>query len=413
MPEIAEAQALLAELAEMEEVRNTSAFRKRQIDLLLSLGNALIATRGYGAPETQAAFAKARDLAAGVENLNERYAVYYGLFIGSLVRGEWAFPRDIAERFLKETADRPSSGEFGVAHRLAGVLDYFAGDYVAARGHFETALGAFDSERDHDFLFRFGHDPVVATKLFLGLTLWALGDVQRARNLADEAMEHALHTGHVNTVVYAHAWKGVFEMGRRDVERTLFHASAGLATAKEHGLDLWLAYATALRGWAAHRSGDRDAGLQGLREGLAQLRKQKNRLLIPFFLLLAAEVEAEVDGAQRSLSMIDAAVVEAAETGFHQYAAETHRMRGEILLKCDPADPAPAEEAFRAAIAVAKQQGARSFELRAALALAKLYQSTGRPADAHAVLAAALEGFSPTPEMPEIAVAQTLLSRLA
>ena len=90
-------------------------------------------------------------------------------------------------------------------------------------------------------------------------------------------------------------------------------------------------------------------------------------------------------------------------------SAFPHLLRGEILLKRDPANPAPAEEAFQTALAVAKEQGARSFGLRAALSLAKLYQSTGRPADAHAVLAPALEGFSPTPEMPEIAEAQALL----
>ena len=87
-------------------------------------------------------------------------------------------------------------------------------------------------------------------------------------------------------------------------------------------------------------------------------------------------------------------------------------MRGEILLEQNPADPGLAEEAFLAAIAVARHQKARSFELRAALALAKLYQFTGRPADAHAVLAPALEGFAPTPEMPEIAEAQALLAAI-
>ena len=87
----------------------------------------------------------------------------------------------------------------------------------------------------------------------------------------------------------------------------------------------------------------------------------------------------------------------------------TPSRRGEILLKRDPANPAPVEEAFLAGVAVAKQQGTRSLELRAALSLAKLYQSTGRAADAHAVLAPALEGFTPTDEMPEIAEAQALL----
>ena len=100
-------------------------------------------------------------------------------------------------------------------------------------------------------------------------------------------------------------------------------------------------------------------------------------------------------------------------SGVRWFEAETHRVRGEILLKRDPANTAPAEEAFLTAIAIAQQQKARSFELRAALSLAKLYQSTGRPADAHAVLAPALEGFSPTPEFPEIAEAQALLAVLA
>ena len=89
------------------------------------------------------------------------------------------------------------------------------------------------------------------------------------------------------------------------------------------------------------------------------------------------------------------------------------RARGEMLLRRDPANPAPAEEALLTAIAVAKQQGTRSFELRTALLLAKLYPSIGRDADAHSVLALALEGFSPTPEMPEIAEAQALLGSLA
>jgi hypothetical protein len=90
-----------------------------------------------------------------------------------------------------------------------------------------------------------------------------------------------------------------------------------------------------------------------------------------------------------------------------------HRLRGDILLKRDPADPAPAEDAYRTAIAIAKQQGARGYELLASLSLAKLYQSTGRLAEAHAALAPALEGFSPAPEMREIAEATVLIERLA
>ena len=113
------------------------------------------------------------------------------------------------------------------------------------------------------------------------------------------------------------------------------------------------------------------------------------------------------------MTRIDEALTLAAETGEHWNDAFLHRLRGEILLKRDPANTAPAEDALLTAIAIAQQQKARSFELRAALSLAKLHHSTGRPADAHAVLASALKGFSPIPEFPEIAEAQTLLAALA
>jgi hypothetical protein len=116
---------------------------------------------------------------------------------------------------------------------------------------------------------------------------------------------------------------------------------------------------------------------------------------------------------EAALASIDQAVALTERTGQRWNEADTHRARGEILLKRDPANTAPAEEAYLTAIAVARQQKARSFGLRAALSLAKLYQSTGRAADAHAVLAPALAGFSPTREFPEIEGAQTLLGALA
>jgi hypothetical protein len=113
------------------------------------------------------------------------------------------------------------------------------------------------------------------------------------------------------------------------------------------------------------------------------------------------------------LTLIDRALAIAEETEQHLSDPYLHGLRGEILLRCDPSNPGPAEEAFRTALAIAKQQGARSWGLRAALSFAKLYQSTGRPIEAHVVLTSALEGFSPTPEMPEIAEAQALLAALA
>jgi predicted ATPase len=112
------------------------------------------------------------------------------------------------------------------------------------------------------------------------------------------------------------------------------------------------------------------------------------------------------------VTRINGALSVAKQTGEHSADALLHRIRGDVLLKAEPENPASAEEAYLVAIGIAQQQGARSFGLLAALSLARLYQSTGRPADAHAILAPALEDFSPTPEMPEIAEAQALLAAI-
>ena len=114
----------------------------------------------------------------------------------------------------------------------------------------------------------------------------------------------------------------------------------------------------------------------------------------------------------RAIAIIDDALSTCDRTGYRAFEAELHRARGEMLLKCEAANPDSAEAELHSAVAIASEQGARGFGLRAALSLAKLYQSTCRPVDANGVLAPALEGFSPTPEMPEIAEAQALLAAL-
>ena len=128
-----------------------------------------------------------------------------------------------------------------------------------------------------------------------------------------------------------------------------------------------------------------------------------------FYKVLLAELEAETLGLESALARIDEALSLARQVETRSNLPFTHLLRGRLLLERDPSYPAPAEEAFQTAVAIAKQQGARSYELLASFSLAKLYQSTGRLAEAHAVLAPALENFSPTPEMPEIAEAKALL----
>jgi predicted ATPase len=150
-----------------------------------------------------------------------------------------------------------------------------------------------------------------------------------------------------------------------------------------------------------------------MRRGLAINREHGYVPFVPSLEAALAEAEAGAGDTDAGLRRLDDALAELERTEQRWHEAELCRIRGEILLKRDPADTAAAEQSLQAAIAIAQSQKARSFELRAALSLAKLYRAADRDADAHTVLAPAVEGFPPTLQFPELTEAQTLLSALS
>ena len=413
MPEIAEAQALLASLAETDVVKAQAAQRQRLTQLHVAYGNALIAARGFGAPETTEAFAKARELASWDKDAPARLAADYGLWVGSYQRGEWPAMRAQAAAFLSDIEARPDSPEAGVAHRAAGMTCWFAGEYREARDHLERALALFQPGRDDDLAFRFGLDPGVGAMGFLAAASWPLGEVDRAISLIDRMQTRAAGLTHVGTLAAGRMHAAMFDLMRGDRARAAPNACELARLAREHELTMYGAVGMFLEGWETAASGAPGDGLEGMRRGAEQLRQQTALLYDGLLKIALAEAEARAGDPDRAMAILDEALATCDRLGYRAFEAELHRARGEILFKRDPANPAPAEESFLSAIAVAREQGARSFELRAALSLAKLYQSTARPSDAHGVLPSALEGFAPTPEMPEITEAQALLAALA
>ena len=409
-PEIAEAQALLAAVAESEEVGADSEQRRRLTQLHVAYGNALLAARGYSAPETTEAFARAHESSSGNEDASERSAADYGLWAGSYARGELPSMRAHASAFLHDVEATPDSPEAGVAHRTFGITCWFAGEYREARHHLERALALFQPGRDDDLAFRFAGDAGATAMAYLAILLWPLGEFDRAISFVDRMQSRIADVTHVNTLAAGSVFAAMFALMRGDGARAVANAFELARLAREHELPMYRPFGVFLGGWEASQSGALAQGLEDMRRG-AELMREQNVLFFDGLLKIAqAEAEARSGDPDRAIAILDEALATAERTGYRAFEAELHRARGEMLLKRDPADPAPAEDALLTAIAVAKQQATRSFELRAALSLAKLYRATARPAEAHAVLAPALEGFSPTPEMPEIAEAQALLA---
>jgi class 3 adenylate cyclase/predicted ATPase len=413
MPEIAEAQALLTALAATDEIKAEATRRQRLTQLHVAHGNALIAARGFGAAETAEAFAKALESAVGGKDAPERLAADYGLWAGDFVRGELPSMRAHSAAFLGDVEARPDSPEAGVAHRAVGITCWFAGEYREARDHLERALALFQPGRDDDLAFRFGPDAGVLAMHYLALTLWPMGDVARAVSLVGRAEARIADLTHVGTLAPGRMHAAMFDLMRGDRARGAANAFELTRLAREFDLNLFRAFSVFLEGWASTASGASGSGLEGMRRGVELLREQNVLWFDGLLKMALAEAEAQWGDAGRAVGIFDETLATCDRTGCRAFEAELHRARGETLLKCDPTNPAPAKEAFLTAIAVSRQQGARSFELRAALSLAELYQSTARPLEAHDILVPALEGFAPTNEMPEIAEAQALLAVLA
>jgi class 3 adenylate cyclase/predicted ATPase len=411
-PELTEAQALLAALSESDAVKSAAALRQHRLHLQTSLGNALTWAKGQQAPETSAAFARARELASRVEDSSERFAAYYGLWVGHHTRGEPAPMREMAELFLREAAAQPDCAETLIGHRTAGNTCWYFGDFAGAHYHLQKTIELYDQARHGDFASRFGQDPRASAEIMGALTLWVVGRVDEALPLADRALADAESAAHAPTMAHAlliAAWLGLVRCKPEAVTR---YSQAFADIVFRYDLPAWWAgLAVFFQGWAKWSDVTEEARLAEMQRGLAIYREQGFVLHLPSLEAALAEAEASAGETDAGLRRLDDALAVLERTEQHWYEAEMHRTRAEILLQRDPADTAAAEQSLQAAIA--QSQKARSFELRAALSLAKLYRAANRDADAHAVLAPAVEGFPPTQQFPELTEAQALFAAIS
>ena len=317
---------------------NTTGLSGQRQQLQVAYGNALIAARGYGAPETTEAFAKARESpAAGTAEL-ERLSADYGLWGGSYTRGELLAMRAHVETFLADTDGNPDSPEAGVAHRTAGITHWFAGEYREARDHLERALALFQPGRDDDLAFRFGHDVGLGAMLSLALTLWPLGEIGRAIFLVDAAEARLAGLTHVGTRAFGTMHSALFEMMRGDLSRAAPNVTELARLAHEHDLPAWRACAVFFEGWAKAESSAPADGLEAMGRAAALLREQNVLVYDGPIKIALAEAEARSGDVERAVAVLDEALATCERIGHRTFEAELHRVRGERVAQARPGE---------------------------------------------------------------------------
>ncbi len=312
-----------------------------------------------------------------------------------------------------EIANRNPQSEFAAfAGRHLGTIRLFLGEPAAARELLEHMLAVYDAERHRTSAHIFGQDIFAASASYLSLALWQLGYSDQAAAHSRNAIRHARALQHVNTLGFALAFGGgCFSGLTRDVDVLGSTSTELLALSDNLGLTTWRAVSSGLRGKLLIEQGDLDAGIAELRAGIAGLVALRTVLIRSLFTAWLATALAACGRTEEGFAALDAWYAVAANAE-RWVDAELHRARGELLLAGKQPDLVSAERSFHDALAIARAQGSRALELRAATSLARLWQSQRRVMEARHVLEPLTSWFSEGRNAPDFVDAEILLRSL-
>jgi predicted ATPase len=378
--------------------------------LQITLGLQLQVTEGYASPAAELAYQRARQLCATSQN--DLFPVLWGLWLVCKVRSELPRAQELAAELL-DVASRLQDPDLALqAHQALGLTALCRGAPADALEHVEQVATLYHPERHRPHAFLFGQDPGVICKAYGAVALWLLGFPDAAQRQSEEAIEMSRDRSPNSQSVALHFAAMVYQLCRNDL-RALQCAEASAFISSEHGFPFWLAGGTIIGGWALAAGGDVTAGIGRLRHGLAQWRAIGSVTYLTYYLdLLAAALDwqGEIEDA---LQVLNEALAVAERTDERMVEPELYRLRGEIRAhsRTDQAGWSLAEDDFRRALDIARGQGAKSLQLRAAVSLTRFQRRRGLRADGARHLAESLASLTEQSQTPDLQEARELLDR--
>jgi predicted ATPase len=279
-----------------------------------------------------------------------------------------------------------------------------------ARAQFEFAL-AIDAAREREWTHLYGQSGRVTALAYMSLDVLLLGFPEAAQRLAEQSVEEARRLAHPTSLCFAHSIASRVYYLLRDRKALAQHSAIVVRLADEHGLSLWQALGGIYTGWSRVENGAPGEGAAMIRDGLARYRTAGSALSLPLYLASLASVEEAAGNQRAALELLGEARAASTAGDEHWMSAEIHRLVGEAMLAGD-GDAAGAEREFQAALALAREQGAKLWELRAATSLARLSRSGDKASAARDNLATAYRSFSEGITTPDLEQAKAALDAL-
>jgi predicted ATPase len=295
---------------------------------------------------------------------------------------------------------------------MLGMCLYKLGEFIPARTHFERGLALYVPQQHHALAFLYVEDPGVICLARAAAVQWALGYPDQALQQSYTARSLARELSHAFSLGYALAWIVMVPLGRREIHTVSAWAEELIALSTEHGFAQALMAGTIVQGRTLAAQGQVEEGIAQMRQGLTAWRALGVKTAVPYFLAMLAEAYGACGQAAEGLLQLTEALAVIHDTREQYQEAEVHRLKGELLLQQDLSDALQAEACFQQALAIARRQQAKSWELRAAMSLSRLWQQRGKRTEARELLAPIYGWFTEGFDTADLQEAKALLEVL-
>jgi serine/threonine protein kinase/predicted ATPase len=395
----------------LNKLRDTPDRVRSELPLQMTLAIQLQVSFGYAAPEAERAYARARELCEQAPEAPHLFAVLWGLWMYYEVCAKLRKSQDLARELFNLAVENRDPAHLLQAHLALTVTSLSLGDLAAAQAHAEQGIALNDREGHDKHSYRYGQDSGVACRAFGALALWLLGHPERAVQRSREAVALGKDLRQPGTLALAEHFAAIVSLCRRDAGQAVRSAEALTAIAGEHGLTFWQANGLIMLGSASVAGGAGQGGIAQLRDGLTALRATGAGTYQTYYLGLLAEAFGREEQFEQGLGVVSEALALTQDSGESFYEAELHRLRGELLLRRGPAGAgrAEAEASYQRALLIARQQRAKSLELRAALSLGRLLRGAGRGRLASEQLSEVYGWFTEGLDTPDLCEARAFL----
>ncbi len=413
------AEQLTRAISQMATLCSTAALRREEIKLQVALINPLIHVKGYASPETKAAVERAHFLIERAEALGEPledplllFSVLYGFWVANYVAFSGDLMRELAAQFLVLAEKQRATVPLMTGHRIVGTSLLYAGDFAEARLHLDQALVLYDPAEHRPLAARFGTDAAVSVLFYRSMALWSLGYPEAALADANRSVKDAREIGQASTLMAALTVPSITHILSGNYAASIALLDEAVALADEKGSSFWKAH-IATKGCALVLIGKTSDAVRLITSGVAAWRATGTTVWTPVYLSYLAIAYAELGQFDEALRCVGEAVTAVQISKEKWCEPDVHRIAGQVTLMTPEPDAAKAQEYFERALAVARQQQAKSWELRAAMSLARLWRDQGKVQQARELLAPVYGWFTEGFDTRDLKEAKVLLDELA